>query len=267
MANNIGRPIRVSPDGGKTISASAVQIALDDIYTKMAQLGNSSSTTSTSNAGLIRTLFIKSSGQYTPSNGTTLIRVRMCGGGGGGGSATAGSTPGTYAGAPGGGSGAYLEFTVSDPTAGSVVVGAAGAAGTVGVDGGTGGDTILNINGRSYTAKGGAGGPSYNAGASTSFALTGGAPGGISVPTGTDRVHSGCPGRIAFLVSGLAAAVSGDGGDSVLGVAGQAAQDSQGIGGSASGYGAGGGGGNCDPGYGTANGGAGSPGIVIIDEY
>lgn len=198
------------------------------------------------------------SGTYTPTSGTTAVKVRLVGGGGGGGAAI--TTNGV--GGTGGGSGEYAELfiTGSPVTGGTVTIGAAGSAGTTGgANGGNGGTTSVVINGTTYSVSGGTGGLTVNAfGAGHSAA----AP--TLGSTAQDVSRSVVEGLSNFLTTTTAVA-GGNGANSPLGRGGRGGNGGNTAGEAATGYGSGGGGGS----RATTNqaGGAGSAGFIVIEEY
>lgn len=202
-------------------------------------------------------------GLYTPTPGTRLAHVRMTGGGGGGGGAN--STTQDSAGA-GGNSGWVLDFQAvgtegRDVLGGAFSCGAGGAGGSaVPTDGATGGDTVLRVQGKTYTAKGGTGGGgllNIN-GAPGTPALTSTAGTGILsyYVAGGYGVSAGV-GELAYCGAGGGVAPFGSGGFSVN--AGPA------VGGVGLGFGSGGAGGVAD--FFAIQGAAGAAGAIIIDEY
>lgn len=214
------------------------------------------------------------SGTYTPTAGTRGAIVRMCGaGGGGGGSATAAATSAS-AGA-GGGAGAYIEFRIgfanSTIATATYTNGTAGTAGAAGANaGGTGGDDTFVYNSGTYTAKGATGGA---ASAATSAELIlGGKPQAGTGCSGTCvsiDVTNGNAGGYAWYggSANFANPVSGAGGSGPFGAGGASATGSS-VAGSA-------GVGNCSGGSGAATGnngtqqagGAGTGGLIVVDEF
>ena len=189
------------------------------------------------------------------------VRVRCQGGGGGGAGAQA--DPGEQVVATAGSGGGYSESfiadlsTVTDPI--SVTVGAGGARGAAGQNAGANGGA--SSFGSLVVANGGSGG---------------GVVGSFSVPItfiGTPGAAPGtgdiaAPGQASIGPFGLSGTqgTSGQGGDSVLGAGGGARVGSGGAGLDASGFGAGGGGAK-DRDNTARAGGAGAPGIVIVELY
>jgi hypothetical protein len=203
-----------------------------------------------------------SSGTYTPTTGTKAVRVRMVGGGGGGGGAGGGASARCAGG--GGSSGVYWEKWIAPGasiTGGAVTIGSGGAGGTSG--GGTGGngdDTSVVIQATTYTAKGGTGNTGL---ASSGDAYTYAVGPQTGSTAGYDFI-AGSPGTAGMCQAGGTLVVAGVGGSNPFGIGGATPSDSVGTAGV--GYGAGGGGGNHN---GTTDraGGAGTAGLVIIDEY
>jgi hypothetical protein len=186
------------------------------------------------------------SGNFVVPNGVTTVRVRVLGGG---------ASSGYHSTMPGAGGGAGGEAlgVVSGLTAGqsiAVTVGAGGVALTAPGAGNNGGTSSF---GTYMSATGGTGG---NGGTVTQFAMAGGA-GGIG--TGGQINRGGSYGSDSIVV----ACRGGDGGGPGNGRAASGPQ----VGMSATGYGGGGGGGGTTT-SGTlvgSPGGAGAPGIVIVE--
>ncbi len=191
---------------------------------------------------------------------TNNIRLRLLGGGGGGGGAATSSS--TAAAGGGGAAGSYLEVhaSISPGTAYSCVVGSAGTAGVAGQNnGGAGGNTTFTIGGTTYTAQGGNGG--IGSPATTAGVVPGGASGGT--PTNGEVNSPGEPGGPGLTLSG-SVPVSGYGGSSIWG---GGAKSISGTGGGSAGVGFGSGGcGGSTTGASKA-GGAGTQGLIVIEEY
>ena len=200
---------------------------------------------------------------YTPTQGTTKIRVRVVGGGGGGG-AVANATASNFAAAAGGAAGAYAESILASGFAGqTVVVGAGGAGGTSGGAGGAGNTSSF---GSILSASGGGGGLGGGTPTTTVRSIGGGIGGtaiggqinaqgnggGTAIMTGTQGYQSGV-GAGSFFGGG---ANSRRAEDSGAGMAG----NGPGAGGSGAALGGVGG-------AGASPGGAGAAGIVIIEEF
>jgi len=185
------------------------------------------------------------------------------GGGGGAGSRNRPSSGQPQAGGGGGGAGGFGFFpAASIPGPVSVTVGTAGAGGTVPgtpatVTAGTpGGSSSF---GAFITATGGAGAP----GAGNGNPTPGGAAGSFT-PSPTNI------GRPGFNGAAGSTTVSGTGGNSfqLWGIGGPGSGTNSTPGTAGSGYGAGGGGGCTNsPSGGTASGGAGTAGYVIVEEF
>lgn len=201
------------------------------------------------------------SGVYSPSAGTTRVHVRMIGGGGGGGGATPGAGVGAAA---GGSSGALLDIwigTAGTPVQGGTYsCGGGGAAGTTAPGaGGAGGDTTIVVNRAAYVAKGGGGGAPMtgvagNGNANPSAPAGGTSPGGV-VTFGAGGVGQVNDGNMWF---------SGGGGGTALGPGG-AVVDGTNAGPNGGLYGGGGSGAAASSG--ARAGGAGAPGVIVIEEY
>lgn len=197
-----------------------------------------------------------SNGTWTKPAGCSRVRVRLLGGGGAGGGIVGAPNPAQAEGG-GGGAGGYVEkwYNASALNATEAVVIGAGGTGSSGGNGGAGGNSTF----KGLTASGGSGGSAATA--STTSAL--GARGLGGAASGGDINAPGASGSTGMVRSGLSL-VQGFGADSQFGRGG-AARTSAGAGDAAGGYGAGGGGG-----YGTSTnqaGGAGAPGICIIEAW
>lgn len=183
---------------------------------------------------------------YTPTSGMKYCIVSMIGGGGGGGGATGVSAQTAAAG--GGASGYYIQFLMTAAQIGASKTGTVGAGGLAGAaaagTGGTGGDTVF----ADWTAGGGQGGVGSTASASTKVSA-GGAPGTITVGTGTILNNmlgsSGAPGLSQTTIiaqSGFGATSGGDlggsGGTQIIIVAAASVAGINGSGGGSGGSGA-----------------------------
>jgi hypothetical protein len=211
---------------------------------------------------LKRTTYTSGSGNHTTDAKAALVRLYLVGGGGGGGGTT--TTTSAAAAGGGGGAGAYIEkaFVVSPSTAYAYAVGAAGTAGAAtGATGGTGGNSTFTVAGVTVTAAGGVGGTGQTAG--TTAAAAAGGNGGA--PTNADVGVTGSAGFTGNRQSGTVG-WSGDGADSTMG-GGGAGKYTAGAGATATGFGAGGSGGLVLNASAAVAGGAGSAGLIIIDEY
>jgi hypothetical protein len=207
---------------------------------------------------LIRTLVITSSTIYTPISGANDIRVQLMGGGGGGGGVGTGN--GRYG--SGGGAGGYGWVYLSNIGPSTNITVTIGAGGK----GGTGAPSVTN---------GGTGGTTSFVTPSTTLSVTGGA-GGIT-DTSTNNINGGLGGStftgpFTLIAAGQAGgpgftSYSGGGGNTLWGAGGQAISLSANAPGAAAlGFGSGGGGAFSVTSA-AQNGGAGAPGIIIVEEY
>lgn len=198
-----------------------------------------------------------SSGTWTRPAGCVAVRIRMSGAGGGGGGVS-GSAANAAAGG-GGAAGGELEkwITTALGTTETVTIGAAGLAGAAGANnGGDGGSTLF---GSHATAPGGLGGSAMAFGTSVTTAPGGGG----GTPTTGDVNIEGGAGNRGVRLSGTQA-LAGEGGSNSFGRGGGTNVNNTGS--SGTGYGSGG--------AGAATlaatdrpGGAGRPGICIVEEY
>lgn len=224
---------------------------------------------------LLNVRAFSASGTYTPTTGTKKIRVSLVGGGGAGGGAAASTSSGTLAAGHGGSAGTYGETVLIDVSSVSSVVVTVGSAGTsaAGGNGTSGGASSF---GSYISAPGGSGG-NYGASGAATFSLVPdlnqssdctGANVLINVP------GEGGWGQMSFATgtaggnTTTSSAKGGRGGNSVLGGGGNALTNNS-VPGSGTGYGAGGAGAASTFLNGTSAvaGGAGSSGIVIVEEY
>lgn len=215
---------------------------------------------------LARQVLTATSGTYTPSSGTAFVKVWIMAPGGGGGGAQ--STGGVAAGA-GGSTGMLLHFTVGTPggaaiTGGAYACPAGGAGGVAGNNAGTnGGDATIVINGTTFTAKGGAGGPG--------MANVGAGANGESLPVapaaGTSAVgDSAYAGGGKGVVNDGTAWSSGQGGSIPPWGSGGLPVGGGTAGANATGFGAGGGGAAATGSVNRA-GGNGAPAKIVVEEY
>jgi hypothetical protein len=214
--------------------------------------------------GKVQVQVFPANGTYTPSAGMVNCIIE-CWGGGGGGGGTASSGAGVTGSGGGGGAGSYsrkLSTAAAVGASKTVTIGAAGAAGTAGNNaGGAGGDTSV---GSLCIGKGGSGGAGTIA-ASTSTGLVLGGLGGVA---GTGDVTTlGAPGG-NFLVSNVTVAGAA-GASSALGAGGRSGGAATGVVAGEAGVGraSGGAGGWTINTGGTAAGGAGTAGYVVITEF
>lgn len=199
---------------------------------------------------------------YTPTAGTNFVVVKVIGGGGGGGG-TAVTAASQVSAAGGGGGGGYAERRITSGFAGvTVTVGAAGTAGAVNAAGGAGGTSSF---GALASATGGGGGFVGPVTATTpAFTSNGGLPGAGS---GGDINSGGQRGTTGYCLQ-LNGGRGGDGGALMPYSGGSVYVSSGGSNGfAATGNGGGGSGANSAPSQSGFTGGAGSPGLVIVDEF
>ena len=216
------------------------------------------------------------SGTYTPTTGMQYADIFVLGAGGGGGGGTGTTNAGAITGGGGAGGHAFRLVTAAQVGAtAAVTIGSGGTAGSSsGGDGGTGGTSSVALIGTgtlTITAAGGGGGGYQNNGGATT--VEAGASGGTTI-SGDDRSFDGGDGFYGLRCAGVDTAgnpgmtISGAGSDSLHGFGGRSrtgAGTTQ-TGDDGTGYGSGGSGGMADQ-TGSAAGGAGADGLVIIREY
>lgn len=210
----------------------------------------------------LRRNFLTSGTSYTTGADCTKIKVVVIGGGGGGGGCT--SVASAAAAAGGGGSGAKGEktFDVSPSTAYTYAIGG-GGAGNSGGAGSNGGASSFTVGATTVSAPGGLGGPVGTA-ATTLVARAGGDGGGTA--TGGDHNKGGNPGAYGVvLITATPIVASGSGGSGMYGDGGLGLV-AVGNGNAATGNGAGGGG-SATGASAVRTGGAGSGGVIIVEEY
>lgn len=199
---------------------------------------------------------------FTTGASTYRIRVRGAGGGGGGGGAASAASSGACG--AGGGGGGFFEIwlDVLPSTAYTIAIGGAGTAGAnTGGTGGTGGNTTITVGGTTYTASGGVGGAGQAAGTTE----VGTAPGAGGAVTNGDVQSPGESGDFGWRRSGTVG-WSGAGGCSVWG-GGGASKVAAGAGSAGTGFGGGGGGGLVLNASGAVTGGAGTAGMLYVEEF
>jgi len=202
---------------------------------------------------------ITASTVYNPTPGTTSVIV-TCQGAGGGGGGTYPTAATTYSCAGGGAAGARAQSRFTSGFAGqTITIGAGGTGGPPETAGGTGGTTSF---GNLIVAPGGEGAGYAIAWAPVAWLV--GAPASAS-PTGGTLVNraGGKGGDGEIMDNGYG---SGNGADSYFGAGGTRAYNTS-NGYPGTGYGAGGSGASTGASSTAMTGGAGSPGIVIIEEY
>lgn len=258
------------------VSGSPSPPATDTGYLPLAYItvGTGVTTIVTANIQVLRSVIggseflgrqkFTSSGTYTPTPGTTKVRIQVVGGGGGSGGLTGTSNENTVS--PGGASAIYVEKFIDGLgipiTGGAVVVGAAGAAGGTNAAGGAGGNSSIVINGTTWTSAGGPGGIAGTTTGATDVGTNATATaGGSSV----GDVNDGSAGGGSFATRTADGRMHlGNGGSNPLGHGGAGSTGAAGIAGT--GYGSGGGGIGIAS-VGNKNGGAGAPGVVFVEEW
>jgi hypothetical protein len=206
-------------------------------------------------------------GTYVPTPGTTKARVRGVGGGGSGGGADA--VAGQTAIAQSGTGAGYFEVIIDvDFADAPYSIGDGGAAPAAGNNAGAnGGNTTFTAGGITYTAPAGVAGLAGVSAASVSFHVpnvgpSAGANGDIKIGGGSTEPS---------LRLSASQGWTSNGGDSMMGKGGRGAytfgSNTSMAGASGSGFGSGGSGGICEGTAVAVTGGAGRPGIIIIDEY
>lgn len=200
-----------------------------------------------------------SSGTWTKPAGCRRIRVRVIGGGGGGAGGLGASSQIGMGSGGGSGGASVKDIDATNLNTETVTIGAAGAAGTSAPgNGGNGGTTSF---GSHCSATGGSGGGTIGAGTS----LTGAAGGNGGAGSGGDMNFSGGPGGPSLRISGIGG-FPGIGGTGPMGGGGNMNASIVGAGVAGGDYGGGGSGAlsNTTTGY---AGGAGSAGLVIVEEF
>jgi hypothetical protein len=199
-----------------------------------------------------------------PETNTVFVRVQGPGGGGGGIALNAAGN-GTVGG--GGCAGSYAEKTlaVAPNTAYTYAIGAGGAAGASGggTGGAAGGATTFSNGVITVTAPSGLGGTFLGTAATHRFTL-GGASGATA--TNGDVNQGGMMGRAGHINVAGVAGLGGGGGDSTFGTGG-AERTTTGAGAAGTGFGAGGSGALSLASGAAQAGGAGTAGVITVDEF
>lgn len=255
---------RVAVGGAPNSAQQATQRAFDAVQATVQQIQKAAGVASAVGGALLAVRTFTASGDYSPSPGTTRVRLRMQAPGGPGGGAIAAAGVVSLGG--GGASGAYVErwLTGAEVAAGTVTIGAAGAP-TTG-NGPISGDVTVTIAGATYTAKGGGGGGGgvQNGAAGVAASIT--ARGQPQTGSTTSGTLNAAPGEAGFIYSAAAggAAAGGDGGRAEMGMSGTTSgvntQPAQ-----PEGYGGGGAGAVAV--NAAIVGGPGGPGRVELEEY
>lgn len=196
---------------------------------------------------------------YTTPTGVRRIRVIAVGGGGAGGGATS-TVSGQVSFGNGGGAAGYCEKIIDNPSASYTYAIGAGGTGVSAASGNNGGDTTFGT-GPILTAGKGFGGGLVTAGSSQQ--VQNGGLGGSA--TGGDINIPGMVGK-SLLRFSATEGYAGEGGSGPLGTGGKPNAGSAQNGFDAQGWGAGGGGAlsSNDPAF---VGGAGTQGVIIVEEY
>lgn len=206
---------------------------------------------------LLNIRLLSSGTSYTPSAGTKRIVMHIQGGGGGGGGTN--NVSNRFGG--GGGAGGYGYVFINNTSDASSYTYSIGSGGTsaLSTNGGTGGTTSITINGVTYSVSGGSGGSLGN----STNVVPGGAGGDIVSGNYLYSVKgdAGAPTINSFGFSGRGATSKyGSGGAEITSI-------TPGNGNAGQNYGSGGsGGGNGNMGS-NRSGGAGAPGVIVIEEY
>lgn len=199
---------------------------------------------------------------YSKNANAAYIRVIVVGGGGGGGG-TKTTGAGENSSGGGGGGGGYSDKIIANASVGSTETVTVGAGGTAGAtSGGNGGGGGTSSFGSHCQATGGGGGNGCADVSGTAFS-----PGGAGgVGSGGDINIAGAAGMNGIVYSGGRFPV-GNGGSSVLGGGALQGTASQSQGATGGNYGGGGSGALITQNTTHVTGGAGAPGIVIVEEY
>lgn len=213
-----------------------------------------------------------SNGTFNPGARVKTIRFTVTGGGGGGGGVNADGDTTKGAGAPGGGAGGTAIKTISAPFDSSytITIGAGGSAGigATNTSGGDGGLSSVVATSPALTVEGlgGDGGPSPSVQSSPFFLA--GEPGGIATGGDINLGGGGSDATISHLTSGSVVSVTqaSSGGNSFYG-GGARGSGANGAGFNGAALGAGGGGAAVSQDTTDRDGGAGEPGVVMVEEF
>lgn len=252
-------------DAVQAHNASAIQntpygiISATEVQTALEEVSDAIDATYKLNNVQVYIKGVGDTGTYNPPAGTKALVVHIIGGGGGGGGVDATGTGDAGAGG-GGGSGGYVRRFYSSPAAGySYAVGAGGAGGGPNATGASGENTTFGT----LTAGGGAGGTGI-----VSTTNSSAAPGSGGTASGGTVNVPGSPGKWGIEVAGYISSI-GYGGNAPgpFGGDGGVPSSLNANGGTGFDYGAGGSGGCVERTTTDRNGGAGAPGIIVIEEY
>lgn len=250
-------PTRVRGDG-TNITQLAENVAAATSSTQPLQLGQA-----TGRWLGVQRFNTAGTSTYTPTAGTTRIHVRVVGGGGGGGG-SGGVGAGAVSMGGGGSGGSYGEGWYTTGFSGvTITVGAGGTAGTALPTPSAGGNGGQSSFGALLTAPGGIGGPAGTTVTPPGIVGSAGAP---AAGAGGNVINAGGAVGTGGIAINSTTAVAGAGGASVFG-GGGAAPGGTNLGLTGNAAGAGGSGGCTIASGAGSNGGAGQPGIVIIEEY
>lgn len=261
VLSDLGTLVRMAATSGKALRLAANGTDYWEIGTNGALTPLNSAPTS---LGLRSVSVFTSSGTWNRPGSVRKVFIRMVGGGGGGGGAGAGTSGGG-----GGGAGAYLEalVDVQGLTSLSITVGGGGGGGPDGNPGGAGGTTSVTGTGVSLSCPGGGGGSvATGTGNLRAAPGAGAAPGSASGSAVLYHVTVGGSPGLPWISAGGFTACLPAGAASLLGRS--VVKTTSGGSGPAGGpYGSGGGGAWSESADASFSGGAGSGGVVIIEEY
>ncbi len=198
---------------------------------------------------LVKTVYFTSNGTFTKADHAPWlykVRVRLSASGGGGGAAIGVAIGG------GGGGGGYAEKEVVEDDLGTTETVTVGIGGSGGVGGNGGAGQVSSFGSHASGGSGGGGGVD---GSSGSNGLGGTASGDLALP-GADGHAGGVLSGTGLPGAGGASHIGHGGMNGVAGTVGRVGEN----------YGGGGGGGHADSAT-DRDGGAGAPGIVIVDLY
>lgn len=250
--------VTIQRAGSDTIDLSSTTVSLGAKLSSLSLIADGVSrwiTMGPRGSGLLAVQIITTTGTYTPNARATLIIVELVGGGGGGGGAALTAANQVSVGG-GGGSGGYARKLLIGPTSQTVTIGS-GGPGSAGVAGTAGTTTSF---GSVFSAPGGSGGAAGTSGSSS--AATGGAGGAPS--TGDINVPGGI-GELGWAIFSTGHFSGGYGGGNLYGAPGRGGFNSAGSPGS--GFGSGGGGASNPQSFVARAGGAGAPGVCMVNEF